>query len=99
MKDRGIEDPNLVQKLKKIQGECNVCNKYRKKESKLRTFPEARNVNEVVSVDLKPVSNLIHNQNDRRNILHMMDEFSRMTVALIVKLIDPEEIGVKVLEE
>ena len=91
MKDSRIEDPELVKKLKKIQGEFNICNKYRKRESKLRTsFPKARNINEVLSVDLKPVSNLVHNQNDKRKILYMMNEFSKMTVALIVKLKDPE---------
>ena len=59
--------------------------KYRKKESKPRAvLPKARNVNEVVSGDTKPVSNFVHNQNDKRNILYMMDEISRMTVALIV---------------
>ena len=52
-----------------------------------------------MSVDLKPVSNLVHTQNDKRNILYMMNEFSRMTVATIVKSKDPEEIGTKILEE
>ena len=52
-----------------------------------------------MSGDLKLVSNLIHNQNDKRNNLYMMDEFSRMTVALIVNLKDPEEIGTKILAE
>ena len=93
MKDSSKEDPDLVKKLKKIQGECNICKKYRKKESKPTTsFPKERNVNEVVSIYLKPVSNLICNQDDKRNILYMMDEFSRMMVASIVKSKDPEEI-------
>ena len=73
MKDSGLEDHNLTQKLKKIQGECNVCKKYRKKESKPKTsVPKARNVNEVVSIDLKPVSNLIYIKTTRETFCTWM---------------------------
>ena len=52
-----------------------------------------------VSLDLKPVSSLLEDVGDKRQIVYMMDEFSRYTVGAISKSKEPEEVAKLVLDE
>ena len=100
MEDAGIDDPHISRILKKIQECCRICQKYRKKQSRPKTaFPKARSLNEAVSLDLKPVSSLLEDAGDKRQIVYMMDEFSRYTVGAISKSKEPEEVAKLVLDE
>ena len=60
LKDAG-ENEVVLKIMRKIHENCRVCKKHRKKASKLKVgLPKAREVNETVSVDLKPVATLIN---------------------------------------
>ena len=68
LKDAG-EDAVVHSLMKKIQENCRVCKKFKRRASKPKVgLPKAREVNETVSVDLKPVSFLIMVQSSRRII-------------------------------
>ena len=100
MNDAGLDDPNISRILKKIHENCRICTKYRKKESRPRTaFPKSRSLNEAVSLDLKPLSSLLEDPNDKRHIVYMMDEFSRMTIGTISKSKEAEEVAKIVLDQ
>ena len=93
MKDSGECDKIILKMLKKIQEKCRVCLKFKRKASKPKVgFAKAREVNETVSVDLKPVSSLTGDQKDGRQIVYIMDEFSRFTAAGISKNKEAEEV-------
>ena len=65
MKDSGIENQILMQRLKRVQEECVLCKKYRRKKLKSGTYLlNERNINEI-----------------KRNIIYIMNEFSKMAVA------------------
>ena len=58
-KEAGLDDKNIMKKIGRIFSSCKICRKYQRKDSKPKVgFPKASAVNECVSVDLKPVSNL-----------------------------------------
>ena len=59
-------------------------------------MPKAREVNETVSIDLKPASSMNNDDRDKRQIVYIMDEFSRFTATGISKNKEAEEV-VKVL--
>ena len=74
MDDAGIEDPSISRILKKIHETCRICRKYRKKQSRPKTaLPKARMLNETVSLDLKPLSSLLEDPQDKRHIVYIMD--------------------------
>ena len=76
MKDAGEDDSVILKILKQIHDRCSVCRKHQKRASKPRVgLPKAREVNETVCVDLKPVATLL-NQEDNRHIVYMVDSFS-----------------------
>ena len=50
-------------------------------------------------MDLKQVSNLLGDPRDKRHILYLFDEFSRMTKGCVVRNKESKEIGDKVLKE
>ena len=65
-KDAKIEDQKIQDDLKKIFDKCEICLKYQKKESRPKvSFSKATQVNQVVSIDLKPVSTLINDDKDK----------------------------------
>ena len=71
-----------------------MCRKYRKKASKPKVgLPKSREVNETVSVDLKPVASLIQSENDRRYVVYMVDEFSKYTMAGVSKSKEADEVA------
>ena len=55
-------------------------------------------MNEVVSLDLKPVATVTNNQNDKRQIVYIIDEFSRFTVAAISKNKEAENVSKEILD-
>ena len=68
MRDNGIEDQILMQKLKKIQEECALCRRYRRKKievgpqiTKERTVTEIKKLKEGIKI--------------RKSIMEVMDEF------------------------
>ena len=86
LKDAGLKSDEAFKHVDEISEECRICKLTRKKESRLRTCaPKARECNQVVSLDLKPVSSLLDNKEDKRHILYIHDEFSRFTVGTVIK--------------
>ena len=99
MKDSGESDSVIIKMMKKIQEKCSVCAKYKRKPSKPKVaFAKAREVNETVSIDLKPVSSLLGTKDDRQ-IVYMMDEFSKFTAAGISKNKEAEEVVKIILDK
>ena len=99
MKDAGVQQKKISKTLDVIQQNCMVCKRYKRKESKPKTaLPKSNNVNEVISMDLKPVSDIVNDSSDKRNILYVMDEFSRFTAAGVIKNKEPETVANKVLD-
>ena len=86
IKDAGEMDSGVMKKIKKIYKECKVCLKFQRKASRPKVgMPKAREINEVVSVDLKPVASLLGEPKDERQIVYLVDEFSGFTVARVSK--------------
>ena len=99
MKDSGQEDPAISRMLHQIQDTCRICLKYKKKKPKPKVgLPKAREVNEVVSVDLKPVES-IRNKCDDRQIVYMVDKLSRFTAAGISKNKEAENVMKVILDK
>ena len=72
--------------MRKVQAKCKVCEKYRRRASKPKvSLPKARETNEVVSIDLKPVASITKKEHDQRHIVYMVCEFSRLTAGDISK--------------
>ena len=82
MIDSGIDDDKLKKRLEKIYKSCRICHRFGRKAGKPKVgLPKAREFNETIALDLKPVSSLLNNTNDKRQIVYMVDEFSRYTIA------------------
>ena len=80
--DSGIDDDKLKKRLEKIYKSCRICHRFGRKAGKPKVgLPKAREFNETIALDLKPVSSLLNNTNDKRQIVYMVDEFSRYTIA------------------
>ena len=66
MADAGTLDNGVLAKLKRIYKECKVCEKYQRRASRPKVgLPKSRNVNEIVSLDLKPVATLLNKPTDK----------------------------------
>ena len=99
LEDAGQMDGTVRKILKKIQGSCSICKRYKRKASKPKVgLPKAREINHVVSIDLKPVKEFLDND-DEGQIVYMVDEFSKWTVAGISKNKEAENVGKVVLEK
>lgn len=103
-KDAGKEEKELKEislKLNTLFKRCKTCNKFRRKEELPKTaLPKATEMNEVVSIDLKPVGALLKNNvQDKRQIVYMVDEFTGFMKAKIVKDKTAEEVFEAVNEE
>ena len=55
-------------------------------------------MNEVVSLDLKPVATITNNSKDKRHVVYMIDEFSRFTIAAVSKNKEAENVSNAILE-
>ena len=99
LKDAGEDDPVIMKILRRIHDHCADCKKHQKNASKPKVgLPKAREVNETVCLDLKPVSTLI-NKEDRRQIVYMVDSFSNFTAAGISKSKEAEAVAEVVLKK
>ena len=99
LKDSGESDNVILKMLKRIQESCRVCQKYKRKASKPQVgLPKSREVNETVSIDLKPVSSLTENKQDNRQLVYLMDEFSCYTAAGISKNKEADEVLKTILD-
>ena len=86
LKDSGVKESKLMNAIDKVNKSCRICRKFKRKESRPRIcMPRARHLNEVVSLDLKPVSTLINKPEDKRHVLYVLDEFSRFISGSIMK--------------
>ena len=75
MKDSGIIDNTTLSMMRKVTEKCNICNKKKKKASHPKTpLPKAREFNECLVIDLKPVKTLT-NTTTASQIVYMVDEF------------------------
>ena len=100
LKDSGETDKIILKMMKQIQKTCRICRKFKRNASLPKVgMPKAREVNETVSVDLKPVSSLMKNPKDTRQIVYIMDEFSRFTSAGISPNKEAEEVIKVILEK
>ena len=96
--DAGHLDGAVSKLLKKIQDSCSICKRYKRKASKPKVgLPKSREVNHIVSVDLKPVKEFM-GVDDNRHIVYMVDEFSKYTVAGIAKNKEAETVGKVILK-
>ena len=90
----------LAKNIKDITDSCEVCKKTNRRHSKPKTCaPRARSCNEVVSIDLKKVGAITGNSKDNRQIVYIMDEFSRFIVGSIVKSKEPKDVIKPVINE
>ena len=93
LKGAGEFDHSVEKKLEKIFSNCRICRKYRKKSKRPTvSLPKANDLNECVSVDLKPVASITGNANDKRQIVYMVDEASRYTKGGISKSKEAEDV-------
>ena len=93
LKGAGEFDHSVKKKLEKIFTNCRICKNYRKKSKRSTvSFPKANDLNECVSVDLKPVATITGNALDKRHIVYMVDEASRYTKGGISKSKEAEDV-------
>ena len=75
----------MIQKLKKIQEECALCIRYRRKMIKVGT-PITE---EISATEIKKLKEKIE---IRKSIMEVMDEFLKMSMTLIIKSEDSVEL-------
>ena len=103
-RDAGNEEKDLKEigaKLATLFKRCKVCTIFRRKEELPKTaMPKATEMNETVSIDLKPVGALLKNNiQDKRQLVYMVDEFTGFMKAKIVKDKHAENVFEAVNEE
>ena len=81
LKDANINDKQLFDMVKNINGNCKVCQKYKKPKPKpIVSFPLARTFTETVALDLKEwKSNLTV------WFLHIIDHLTRFSASCVIK--------------
>jgi hypothetical protein len=90
----------LEKVLEKILKNCKICQKYKKKSKRPTvTFPKANDLDEVVSIDLKPVATISDDKRDKRQIVYMVDMSSRFTRGGISKSKHAEDVVQVLLNE
>ena len=73
----GIDDVEMLRVVHEIQDICETCQKYgRKKPKPIVTLPRATDFNESVAMDLKFF--------DRKIVIHIIDHFTRYSVASVI---------------
>ena len=99
MKDSGEDDSVIIKILKKVHDHCSVCRKHKRNPSKPKVgLPKAREVNETVCIDLKPVATLLSRE-DRRQVVYMVDSFSNFTAAGISRSKEAEAVAEVILRK
>ena len=81
LKDANINDKQLFDMVKNINGNCKVCQKYKKAKPKpIASFPLAKTFTETVALDLKEwKSNLTV------WLLHIIDHLTRFSASCVIK--------------
>ena len=81
LKDANINDKQLFDMVKNINGNCKVCQKYKKPKPKpIVSFPLAKTFTETVALDLKEwKSNLTV------WLLHIIDHLTRFSASCVIK--------------
>ena len=81
LKDANINDKQLFGMVKNINGNCKVCQKYKKPKPKpIVSFPLAKTFTETVALDLKEwKSNLTV------WFLHIIDHLTRFSASCVIK--------------
>ena len=81
LKDANINDKQLFDMVKNINGNCKVCQKYKKPKPKpIASFPLAKTFTETVALDLKEwKSNLTV------WLLHIIDHLARFSASCVIK--------------
>ena len=99
LKDSGIRETKIMNMIDKVSKKCKICCRFKRKESRPKTcLARSRSLNEVVSLDLKPVTTILNKEEDKRQILYMIDEFSRFINAIVIKNKEPESVVKGVLD-
>ena len=76
LEDAGMLDPGILKKLSKVTKSCQICHKYQKTAPKPKVgLQKAREVNEILSIDLKPVSSVLRKKEDKRYLVYAVCEF------------------------
>ena len=88
LKDANINDKQLFDMVKNINGNCKVCQKYKKPKPKpIVSFPLAKTFTETVALDLKEWKS-----NPTVWFLHIIDHLTRFSASCIIKTKRKEQI-------
>ena len=80
LKNAGYKSKRLGEEVTKVQAECDVCKQNKRNRPKpIVSAYQAERFNETVAMDLHQFSGL-----DKTWFLHIIDEFSRFSVAVII---------------
>ena len=92
--DSGIIDKQLADHIKKLDTECEICNKYKKaKPRPIVGFPLSKVFNETLAIDLKEWS-----YSPKIWLLHIIDHSSRFSVSCVIKSKRKEVIVTKIFQ-
>jgi len=81
LKEAGISDTRVNNSIEKVTEECDTCNRYRKAKSRpIVSFALSQSVNDCLAMDLK----FIKLKNTTHIIHHMIDTFSRFSMASVI---------------
>ena len=99
LKNAGMLSEGLLKKLSKVTKSCQICHKYQKAAPKPKVgLPKAQEVNEILSIDLKPVSSLLGKSEDQRQMVYAVCEFSKFIVGGVSPNKEAEKVA-KVISE
>ena len=92
--------PTVNKIIKKVCSQCNICKRFNKSQPRPKVgLPKATSFNECVSLDLKNVSSLLEDPNDKRMIVYMTDEFTKYTKGKIIQGKTKEKVLEAILKE
>ena len=79
LKDSGNDDPELLNEIRNIESNCEICQRYKKTPARpVVTFPLAERFNECIQLDLKTYIK------DRIYFLHIIDHKTRFSAACVI---------------
>ena len=91
LQDAGIFDKELLNEIEAIEGECTICQKYKKPPPKpIVTFPFAKDFNESVAMDIKFYSG--------KPILHLIDHATRFSAVSVIHSKEKDVVISKIFE-
>ena len=87
----GVKDGQFFDILQDFSAKCNVCLKYKRKNPRpVIGLSLAKEFNDVIAVDLKPLNNT--------HILHLIDLSTRYSNALVIRSKDKDVIVKNILQ-